>query len=55
MTEQPEVLLDEHGNPIDPAIAELLRAGRAVLEESKELLRSLDEIVSDGSGPRPPR
>ena len=53
MTDDPEVWLDEEGNPVDPRIAELLKAGRAVLEESKTLLTSLDEIVSDGSG-RPP-
>lgn len=56
MTDQPEeVWLDEEGNPLDPHIVELLEAGKAVLEESKSLLSSLDEIVSDGSGPPPPR
>lgn len=55
MTEEPEGFLDEAGNPVDPAIVELLKAGRAVLDESRELLRALDDIVTDGSGPPPPR
>lgn len=55
MTEEPEVLLDEDGNPVDPAVAELLRDGRAVIDESKRLLRWLDEIITDDSGRPPPR
>lgn len=55
MTEEPEVVLDVDGIPIDPAVAELLEAGRAVLDESRELLRALDGIVTDGSGPPPLR
>lgn len=56
MTAQPDdVLLDEAGNPVDPRIVELLEAGKAVLEESKSLLSRLEGIVSDGSGPPPPR